>query len=83
MTAGSSWALTVGRSDFSLQENYKKGGGCMHLAFSVYFFRETPASPWVPFRAKFRPLWQLFCPPCYETNPKIPWPKLINATDHR
>ena len=24
--------------------------------------RETATSPWVPFSAKFRPLWQLFCP---------------------
>ena len=26
------------------------------------FFRETPASPWVPFRAKFPPLGLLFRP---------------------
>ena len=23
--------------------------------FFFFFFRETPTSPWVPFRAKFRP----------------------------
>ena len=27
-----------------------------------FFFRETPTSPWVPFRAKFRPLGRLFRP---------------------
>ena len=29
---------------------------------SLFFFRETPTSPWVPFRAKFRPLGRLFRP---------------------
>ena len=28
----------------------------------LIFFRETPTSPWVPFRAKFRPLGRLFRP---------------------
>ena len=27
-----------------------------------FFFSETPTSPWVPFRAKFRPLGQVFHP---------------------
>ena len=27
-----------------------------------FFFRETPTSPWAPFRAKFRPLGRLFRP---------------------
>ena len=27
-----------------------------------FFFRETPTSPWVPFRVKFRPLGRLFRP---------------------
>ena len=26
------------------------------------FFRETPTSPWVPFRVKLRPIAQIFCP---------------------
>ena len=30
--------------------------------FFFFFFRETPTSPWFPFRAKFRPLGQLFRP---------------------
>ena len=30
--------------------------------FFFFFFRETPTSPWVPFRAKFRPLKRLFRP---------------------
>ena len=30
--------------------------------FFFFFFRETPTSPWVPFRAKFRPLGRLFRP---------------------
>ena len=29
-----------------------------------FFFRETPTSPWVPFRAKFRPLGRLFSLSC-------------------
>ena len=28
----------------------------------LIFFRETPTSPWFPFRVKFRPLGWLFCP---------------------
>ena len=32
--------------------------------FFFFFFRETPTSPWVPFRAKFRPLGRLFRPSC-------------------
>ena len=32
--------------------------------FFFFFFRETPTYPWVPFRAKFRPLWRLFRPSC-------------------
>ena len=30
--------------------------------FFFFFLRETPTSPWVPFRAKFRPLGRLFRP---------------------
>ena len=30
--------------------------------FFFFFFRETPTSPWVPFRAKFWPLGRLFRP---------------------
>ena len=30
--------------------------------FFFFFFRETSTSPWVPFRAKFRPLGRLFRP---------------------
>ena len=30
--------------------------------FFFFFFRETPTSPWVPFRAKFRALGRLFRP---------------------
>ena len=34
----------------------------MSLPKKIFFFRETPISPWVSFRAKFRPLGQLFGP---------------------
>ena len=30
--------------------------------FFFFFFRETPTSPWVPFRTKFRPLGRLYRP---------------------
>ena len=32
------------------------------INLSCFVFRETPTSPWVPFRDKFMPLWRIFSP---------------------
>ena len=43
-----------------------------YIFFFFFFFRETPTSPWVSFRAKFRPLGRLFRP---SRPPYLgPWP---------
>ena len=46
----------------SLPKKKKKKKKKKFFFFFFFFFRETPTSPWVPFRAKFRPLGRLFRP---------------------
>ena len=46
------------------------------------FFKETPSSPWVPFRKNFRPPEQLFCPSCPLAYSLMKYGHHFNLTIH-